>query len=111
MAGLVGSSSSTALKRASSDEDLSQSAAQGDTYADESDMPHEPRLVSGSRNGNLGRVRSCNESFRAAVDRSYDALDSSAPMDTCRHIFYVLVTWLLCCGNGVAAVCWFVATV
>lgn len=30
------------------------------------------------------RSRGCNESFRAAVDRSYDAPSSSATMETCK---------------------------
>lgn len=38
------------------------------------------------RPNRFGRVRGCNESFRAAVDRSYDALDP-ALMDTCKLQF------------------------
>lgn len=65
------------LKRSSSVEDLSQPEPQAEPEESEEQQVPSWRL------GRLGRIRTCNESFRAAVDRSYDPVDSGAPMDTC----------------------------
>ncbi|KAL8587052.1 hypothetical protein ACOMHN_023442 [Nucella lapillus] len=68
------------LKRSSSVEDLTQSElrAAAEPVPNEPAEPQAPNW----KVTRLGRVRTCNESFRAAVDRSYDPVDSGVPMDT-----------------------------
>ncbi|KAK7111004.1 partitioning defective 3 homolog isoform X2 [Littorina saxatilis] len=66
------------LKHSSSVEDLSHAEPQAEPVTEEPGDPQVPAW----RLSRLGRIRPCNESFRAAVDRSYDPVDSGVPMDT-----------------------------
>ena len=72
------------LKKSSSLESL-QTAVQEATLDDE-DTPHKPP------NRGMIRGRGCNESFRAAVDRSYEAPMEAETMETCKLIIKFTVT-------------------
>lgn len=70
----------TNLKRSSSLEDLT---TESDQFTDV--ISEEPEEMPAWRLGRMGRVRTCNESFRAAVDRSYDPIEPVV-MDTCKML-------------------------
>ncbi|XP_012937571.1 partitioning defective 3 homolog [Aplysia californica] len=77
-------SSPSNLKRSSSVEDLSHPVASQAPVSSVSSSTSVQQSRDNSpmwRTNRFGRARACNESFRAAVDRSYDALDP-ALMDT-----------------------------
>jgi hypothetical protein len=65
------------LKRFGSLENLATTGYSSDSLEKIEDSPS-PELH------HMARGRKCNDSFRAAVDRSYDPPNSHITMDTCR---------------------------
>lgn len=78
------------LKRFGSLENLATTG----TSSDNEDKRESPEIIESSPSPELphmARGRKCNDSFRAAVDRSYDPPTPHSTMDTCRFNASVVV--------------------